>query len=242
MDLRTNRRRGQKQPRWVLFYAILVTVLTQPPKTLRSWDHDAIQKIRTTGSGFGAQKMIFDESTQQLSLLERANIDLVTVYGKDKAGKPKTARVPRFMIWRDAFKIKYDGKTRRLSAWAEPKKLSSPSQLKAPVELFEFSDIEKFELSQHADTYPGTKLKIQTNPAASRGEKFFTQNCLACHSFHHPLDPTKIGTVFARDQIDLFRTRHEKPGGIVLDSRDIRGLTAYSEALALEKSKVESSK
>lgn len=188
--------------------------------------------MKRVGTAFNSQKLIFDESTGDMDLNDRANIDLVTVYGKGRDGQPKVARVPRFLIWRDAFKIYFDSKTNSLNSRAVP------SILKVPLDLFDIQYIEKIELSQHHETYPGTMLKVRTNPAASRGEKFFTQNCMACHSFNRPFDPTKL----TADSFKDFATKHSKFKGVIVDSKDIRGMTAYSEALASEKSKVESSK
>lgn len=208
-----------------------VTVLTQIPKLLRTWNPEEIREFARKGR-FTSQKFIFDESAKTMELNERADIDLLTVYGKDAAGKPKVARVPRFMVWRDAFKLSFDFKKGQLSSRA------TPTQLKIPLDLFDIRDINKIELSQHGMTYPGTRLKVRTNPAASRGEKLFTQNCLACHSFSHPIDPTQLSP----DMLKAFAPKHSGFPGLAIDARDSRGLTAYGEALASEKSKVDSAK
>lgn len=208
-----------------------VTVLTQTPKLLKSWGADEIKQLRATGQ-FTAQRLIFEESAKVMELNERADIDLVTIFGEDADGKPKRARVPRFMIWRGALKIEWDAKKKSLRSWG------TTTHLKVPLDLFEVRKITKFELSRHAVVYPGTTLKIRTNPAASRGQKFFTQNCMACHSFAKPLEPTQLkGDVFEK-----FAERHQRFPSLRLEHRDIRGLTAYSEALALERNQVPSAK
>jgi hypothetical protein len=208
------------------FADVTVSTLT---RTLKTWTPEEIKKLRQVGT-FNSQKLIFDESAKTLELAERADIDLVTVYGKNSAGKPKIARVPRFMIWRDAFKISFDSKSGRLSSRA------TPTHLKVPLDLFTLHDITKIELSQHHSTYPGTRLRVRTNPAASRGEKLYTQNCLACHSFANPLDPTSL----TAERLKAFTTQHVGFQGLVIDARDARGLTAYAEALASEKTQVPS--
>jgi hypothetical protein len=61
---------------------------------------------------------------------------------------------------------------------------------------------------------------------------------MACHSLQKPLDPTALKpTVF-----DRFNEHHAQFKTLQLESRDIRGLSAYSEALASERNQVPSAK
>ena len=100
---------------------------------------------------------------------------------------------------------------------------------------FDANNIRKIELTDHLFSYPQTKLKIRTNPAASRGEKIFTQNCLACHSvstYHSPnLNPASL----TAQKLNLFGSIHKRGPELKLDARSERGLIEYSEALAAEK-------
>lgn len=205
---------------------------TPAPRVLRQWSVEEVRKFQVRGR-FTSQRFIFDESAKDLELAARADIDLLTVYGKDNAGQPKVARVPRFMVWRDAFKLSFDSKKGELYSRA------IPTHLKLPLELFQIRQIHRIELSQHRETYPDTKLKIRTNPAASRGEKLFTQNCLACHSLAaKAIDPASL----TPEALQGFAAKHGKFVGLSIDARDARGLTAYAEALASEKPKVQSPK
>lgn len=175
------------------------------------------------------QKLIFDEATQSLDLNARAYIDLVTFYGDHQM-----TRVPRFMIWRDLIKLKWDAKNKTLNAYA-----TSASRLIVPKDVFTVTQIQKIELSKHSLAYPGTELKLRTNPAASRGEKLFTQSCLACHSLpqHKNVTPAQL----TESNLKSFPYSHQSLG-ITLDSKNLRGLIAYSEALASQKNEVQSKK
>ena len=232
---------------WVFFCLVLqansancapkpidVVFLTQSgSRILKSWSNDEIQKwisnSHAKSSEVSAQKFLFEDSTTVLDLNDRASIDLVTI-----TTDSKTIRVPRFMIWRGFFQFKWDSKSGELSSRV---KNIEKGRILVPSWYFEASHIRKIELSDHLVSYPQTKLKIRTNPAASRGEKIFTQNCLACHSVTTYGSPSLNPTALNKARLNSFNNIHKKWPELQLDSRSERGLIEYSEALALEASK-----
>ncbi len=205
-----------------------VVFLTQTgPRVLKSWSMEEIKKMAVGKHGdLSAQKLVFDESASGLELNDRASIDLVTIITDSK-----TIRVPRFLIWRGFFQFKFDSKTDELSSNL---KNVEKGRILVPAWYFDSTNIRKIELSDHLFTYPQTKLKLRTNPAASRGEKLFTQNCLACHSVTTYKSPILNPTSITRDRLKSFSNIHKRWPELKLDARSERGLIEYSEALALE--------
>ena len=207
-------------------YALDVTLLTQQgSKVVRTWSADELKQISSKHGEISAQKLILDESTKNLDLNDRANIDLVTIYGSDRI-----ARVPRFMIWRGDLKLERE-KDGSIHCKGQSNRLLVPSS------VFSVSKISKIELSRASLVYPGIQLTLRTNPAASRGEKLFTQSCLACHGL-----PGAVGLKIeelTNQKIDNFSTIHKK-AGIVLDEKAARGLIAYRDALKNQHSELKS--
>jgi len=212
--------------------ALDVVFLTHPPKVLKSWSPEALSKLAKRNGAISAQTLIFDDSAQSLDLNDRADIDLVTLYGKHGM-----ARVPRFLIWRGLLKLTWNRKTQSLDSEGKIESLV-PKRLLVPAKVFRVREIQKIELAHHSWVYPGTRLVIRTNPAASRGEKLFTQSCLACHSLSGftPLTPAQL----TDSALDAFNTKHHTYPELRLDARATRGLAAYREALAREKTVVPS--
>jgi hypothetical protein len=209
--------------------ALEVTLLTpQGSKSLRKWTSAELKKFSKAGR-ISAQELVFDESAKNLDLNDRADIDLVTLYGNQQ----RIARVPRFMIWRGSlqFRLGSDG---TLSARA------SNNPLLVPQDFFNVNGIRRIELSRASSTYPGTRLQVRTNPAASRGEKLYTHSCMACHSLDSApqIEVSRLNDAYLRS----FSGKHRATGKLALDSRTLRGLVAYREALASEKNGVSSSK
>ncbi len=207
---------------------VSVDFLTQQgSKTLKTWSNSDLKSI-TKKEEISAQKLIIDDSTQSLDLNDRADIDLITFYTRANNTDVMIARIPRFMVWRGFFKLKF--KNNELSGHA------IKSRLLVPVAALELKNISKIELAKAAQVYPGTRIKLRTNPAASRGEKLFSQSCLACHSLPSvkALDPTQL----TQTNLHRFHEFHQRYPGFEIDNRAIRGLIAYSEALASEKNEV----
>jgi hypothetical protein len=209
--------------------ALEVTLLTpQGSKSLKKWSLPELKRLSRSGA-LSAQELVFDESAKDLDLNERADIDLVTLYGNQQ----RIARVPRFMIWRGSLKLKLatDG---TVSARA------SNNPLLVPQDFFNVSGIRRIELSRASSTYPGTRLQVRTNPAASRGEKLFTHSCMACHSLDSAprIEVSRLNDSYLRS----FPSKHRATAKLNLDPRTLRGLIAYREALASEKNGVSSSK
>jgi hypothetical protein len=198
------------------------------PKMLRSWEQEELIHASKKGT-VSAQDLIFEKSTNSLELNEKADVDLVTLYGKDG----RISRVPRFMIWRGSLRFRLD-KDGSISSRAT----SAPGML--PAGFFKVQEIQRIELSRATALYPGTRLNIRTNPAASRGEKMFTQACMACHSLS-PVPKIEIEGL-NENYLRQFSTKHRPTAGFVLDARAVRGLLAYREALASEKTSVKSPK
>lgn len=201
--------------------AIEVTLLTQSgPKVLRSWSEEELKKLSEKHGSVSAQKLIIDESTKSLELNDRADIDVISIFGTGG-----TVRVPRFMVWRGSLKFQIE--QGRLNSNGEP------NRLLVPAEIFKIKDIKKIELSRASTLYPGTRLTIRTNPAASRGEKLYTQSCLACHStgFAAALPANSL----TNSTLENFSQEHKR-WNLSLDPRALRGLVAYRDALASEQS------
>jgi hypothetical protein len=204
-----------------------VVFLTQTSTLkLKTWTATDLKSLAKHAGQLDAQKLIFDESTEKLELNDRADIDLVTIYGSNR-----TTRVPRFMIWRGILKLQmdHDGS---LNAKGEGSRLMLPST------MFSISKITKIELSRASMQFPENELHLKTNPAASRGEKLFSQNCLACHGLN--LAKLKVDTI-TDAQIKSFDAKHRSEG-VSLDARAVRGLIAYRDALTIEHSEVKSKK
>ncbi len=206
-----------------------VSVLTASgPRVLRTWDAPVLKELSKKGT-ISAQDLIFEKSTENLDLNDKADVDLVTLAGTGG----RISRVPRFMIWRGSlkFKLERDGGLSSVTS-------SAPGMV--PADFFKVQGIHKIELSRASVLYPGTRLVVRTNPAASRGEKMFTQACMACHSLNPApkIEATLLNEMYLKD----FAKKHRPTGGYLLDSRALRGLLAYREALASEKIGVKSSR
>ncbi len=210
-------------------FALDVTLLTpQGPRVLKTWSEAELKKLSKKRGEISAQKLIFDESTDKVELNERANIDLITLYGAEGM-----ARVPRFLVWRGLFKLEVDRKG-SLNSHGEADRLLVPPQ------IFSLTRISKIELSRASQTYPGTRLTLRTNPAASRGEKLFTQSCLACHSL--PQAPALQVSALTDEKLNAFNTKHKKYKSLTLDQKALRGLIAYRDTLSRTSSEVKSPK
>ena len=212
-----------------LSHALEVSLLTPSgPKVLKNWSPAGLRELTKKGS-VSAQELVFDRSTGGLDLNARADIDLVTLHGR----KGKVARIPRFMIWRGNLRFK-------ISSGGELQSSANASPSVVPLEFFSVDGVERIELGRASSLYPGTKLQVRTNPAATRGEKLFTQSCMACHSLDRApkLEATLLNEGYLRD----FGRKHGPTRGVSLDARTLRGLLAYREALASEKSSVNSTK
>ncbi len=195
---------------------------------MREWSSLELKGL-SKGGRISAQDLIFERSTDSLELNEKADVDLLTLHGSNG----RISRVPRFMVWRGLLKLKVE-KNGFLSSLA----LSGPKMV--PPDFFKVSGIERIELSRASVLYPGTRLSIRTNPAASRGEKMFTQACMACHSLDHA--PRIEATRLDDGYLAAFETKHRPTAGYRMDPRAMRGLIAYREALASEKTGVKSPK
>jgi hypothetical protein len=209
--------------------AVTVNLLTlKGSQTLKDWNPAELRQLtKKPGQDISCQEF-FDQSTQGLELNSKADIDLITLYGANG----KVARVPRFMIWRGFLKF-------QLGPGEVLNSKGDPNRLLVPRDFFSIDRIQKIEFSRASFTYPGTALSVRTNPAASRGEKLYTQSCLACHSIGSSpkIDQARLKDAFLRS----FKQKHKAMGSIALDHRSVRGLAAYRDALASEKTVVKSS-
>jgi hypothetical protein len=203
-----------------------VTLLTQSgSQILKSWSLEELKSLVKHNREISAQRLIIDESTKNLSLNDRADVDLISLYGP----KGVAARIPRFMIWRGFLKLELDHGSLNSK--------SESNRLLVPAEFFRVVGIQKIELSKTSIIYPGTKLRLRTNPAASRGEKLFTQSCLACHGLGAA--PKLAVADLTQGALEQFNTKH-KTWFMSLDAKAMRGLAAYRDALASEKTEVKS--
>ena len=199
----------------------------QGPKILRNWSEADLKKIADRRGNIVSQKLIIDESTKTLELNDRADIDVISLYGKSG----QIVRVPRFLVWRGFLKLEFSHGVLNSKG--------DPNRLLVPAEIFKVKGIEKIELSRASYLYPGTRLTIRTNPAASRGEKLYTQSCLACHGAS---EAKALPVPSLTDEaLGRFNTQH-KQWSLSLDPKASRGLAAYRDTLASEKSEVKSAK
>lgn len=157
--------------------------------------------------------------TQGLDLNDRAEIDMVSLSNDQGT---EVVRVPRYMIVRKRvfFKLNKEGEQSYLSlSWKDKKPYYR-----------EISKISTIELANHKLVYPGTWLTTRTNPAASRGEKIFVQNCLSCHSV--PGAPKITPRQIPEHLVESFNSLHSKKvPNLELDSKEARGLEAYKESM-----------
>lgn len=215
-------------------HALDVVFLTQQgpsvsTRVLKSWTPEQLTQLAKGGS-ISSQKMIIEDSAASLELNDLADVDLITLYGEKEV-----ARVPRFLLWRGLLKLEWNKKTKSLDSRGDVQKLI-PDRLLIPAEAFRVKNIQKIELAQHSWVYPGTRLMLRTNPAASRGEKLFTQSCLACHSLPNAknLRPAQLHP----EVLKAFSSQHKAFPILSLDARAIRGLEAYRDALVTDKTVV----
>jgi hypothetical protein len=208
-------------------HALSVNWVTSGGRTIRELQAGELSRFSGKGSRYPVQDW-FDSVTSGLAPGEKADIDLMTLVGADG----KTARVPRFMIWKGYIRFRW-------SADGGLESEGDPNRLLVPRDFFSIKRIQRVEFSRASETYPGTALTLRTNPAASRGEKLFTQSCMACHSLGTVprIEAGRLSDTFLKS----FNSKHRQMGALALDSRAIRGLVAYREALASGRSGVKSS-
>ncbi len=207
-------------------------------RILKTWTDEQMDSLRSKKNTIiSTQKLLFEESIRSLALEDVASIDLVTVFTETKA-----IRVPRFLIWMNLYQFKWDPKTKQISSFLQNTSRLGKDRIILPAWYFDLDDIRKIELSDHQLIYPNTKLRIRTNPAASRGEKVFTQNCMACHSVSTYGSPVLSPMGLSSSKLSLFSTIHKKWPDLKLNPLIERGLIEYSEALAFEKNEVKSQK
>lgn len=215
-----------------VFADLAVHFLTpQGSRVLKTWKAEDFKSIAKSSGEVSALKF-FETSAENLDWKDRAEIDLINIYGQKEG---ELVRLPRFMVVREWVKFHYFRKSGRVSIEVTSKSLTT-----IPKAALELSSITKIELTQHATVYPGIQLKIRTNPAASRGEKLFTQNCMSCHSVpgHKFLTPAQL----TKTVLESGDAHHKAYSGLVLTPKDIRGLEAYRDALGSEKNDVKSPK
>lgn len=204
---------------------IEVSVLTTPLKdkvitpTEQHWWSDLFRKK----TEIPVQEWL-EKVTRGLDLNDRAEIDILTMSNADGS---QIVRVPRFMVVRKKvfLKLQNDQHQMRLSLiWKNAE--SYRKNLNA---------ITKIQLAHHRFVYPDTWQFSRTNPAASRGEKIFVQNCLSCHSVPgaKPLSPQQIPEHISEN----FDRQHSSVHQLKLDAKEARGLEVYKESFSKEPQK-----
>jgi hypothetical protein len=171
----------------------------------------------------------FDATTVGINLTDRADVDLMTFYGKNPSA---VARVPRYMMVRDWIRLRYDSKL------GYSLRVTGRAKIDLPVEVFQIQDIQSVQLANHKLVYKGISLNVRTNPAASRGEKLFLQNCLSCHATPRTqtIEPLSLITKLTADHLSKHTAIHSTALKTGLTPKDIRGLEAYRDALVAQKS------
>jgi hypothetical protein len=204
----------------------ILTVLYNPnvqttPETLRTWTIRELQKRPRQGNI--SLKQILEESSNHLNDLKLSEVDLFNFY--DVNGQI-LARVPRFLIWKDRVRLRLDRKTNTLYSRVLP----TEGQL-VPFQELSVASLSRVEMVNSWKQYPGVRLRLRTNPAAVRGEKLVTHNCLSCHSLpKNPPLPFASACALKRPELNA---KHGDRWIYALDEYAHRGFQAYCEAASL---------
>ncbi len=195
--------------------------VTNSPEQLRLWSESELSKRPQQGNI--SLKELVEVSSESLNDLKLSEVDLFNFY--DPSGKI-IARVPRFLIWRDRVRLKIDPKLKTISARVLP----TEGQL-VPFAEMDVASLARVEMVNSWKQYPGIRLALRTNPAAVRGEKLLTHNCLSCHSLpKNPPFNVKAACGLPRNALNA---KHGDRWGHALDEYAHRGLQAYCEAASL---------
>jgi hypothetical protein len=201
-------------------------------QALKSWDSIGISKLKTVQShekdpatgkltAYRGARLddVIEQAMAELPVERKAQVDLVIF--KNAAGGQ--VMIPRSVI------VKYSG---MLAQQGDQLSLVMPWTSKPrivqealPVETYSLASVNRVELSNYQERFGALFLKRRMDPLAVRGEKFFVQNCISCHS-SSPQETASRGLALS-----------EHPtvkGGPKLDSRDRRALTSYLDAYRAE--------
>lgn len=195
--------------------------VTTSPEQLKQWSEAELSKQRRPGDI--SLKELVEVSSASLTDTKLSEVDLFNFY--DPSGKI-IARVPRFLIWRDRVRLRFDLKSKTLSA----KVLPTEGQL-VPFAEMDVASLARVEMVNSWKQYPGIRLGLRTNPAAVRGEKLLTHNCLSCHSL--PKNPPLNARMACGLERQALNLKHGDKWSHALDEYAHRGLQAYCEAASL---------
>lgn len=206
---------------------------------LRTWDISALKKLKQVTSQERDPQTgtlafyhgpllsaVIDDAMVGLPPEKKAQVDLVILKGT----QGQYALIPRGFIVKYPFLLAFNKEKNGLNSVAPT--TSRPGLFKegAPLATFFLIGVDQIELANYQDRYGPYFLKRRTDPAAMRGEKFFMQNCLVCHSNgvgpsvvrleHWVADHSKVGKVRGL----------AKPG-----DKDMKSLMSYLQARQAEK-------
>lgn len=197
-------------------------------QTLRTWDIAALKKLKQVASqekdphsGVMAfyqgplLSAVIDEAMSSLPPEKRAQVDLVIL----KGSQGEQALIPRGFIVKYPFLLSFNKEKNGLNSAAPSTSHPKLSKEGAPLGTFFLAGVDQIELTNYQDRYGPYYLKRRTDPAAIRGEKFYMQNCLGCHS-------TGAGPAPAR--LEKWSADHSKVRGLAkLGDKEMKSLMSY---------------
>jgi mono/diheme cytochrome c family protein len=179
--------------------------VTGPEQELKSWDFQALGKLKTA-------------TTQ---------VDLVII----KSTSGGQVLLPRSVVTKYPVLLALqDGKTSLVLPWTSKPKIMQEG---LPVESYFIGDVSRVELSNYRDRFGSVFLRRRTDPLAMRGEKIFVQNCIGCHAGAQP--PSIVDVSGETQSRRLASSGHPQVKGIPkLNDRDRKALVNYLDAYRAE--------
>lgn len=146
-------------------------------------EKDPVSGQVVTWQGFLLSGLI-DQALSQLTLEQRASVDLVILKGKDGT----TVRVPRAFITqypvvlalkRSGEELGDRGPVISVVPWTSSKKAALEA---LPLEKFFVPGVETIVLTNGKILFGEYLLRKRSDPRAVRGEKLYVQTCMGCHA------------------------------------------------------------
>lgn len=181
----------------------------------------------------------FEKVVSELPVEGRARVDLLVLRG---AGGEEVL-IPRFLItryplmlaaFRNGVALKESGGAIQVVVpWS-----SKPGIQKEglPLGAYFGFPLREMELTNYESRVGALLLQRRTDPAAIRGEKLFTRNCIVCHQAGKGSAQKGISLLDGGRSLALASLDHPKaPGAPELSAQDRRALTSYYNAFRSEK-------
>ncbi len=195
------------------------------PKHLKSVT--STEKDPTSGGSVQWKGVLLSELVEKaidgLAADDKAQVDLIIA----KNSKGVEVLIPRALVVRYPLLL---GSTAEKSTTIVVPWTSKPKIMEEalPLETYFISDVTQLDLANYKSRFGSYFLKKRTDPAAIRGEKFFVQTCIACHSHSNPQFETRARTIASSE--------HPSVKGIVkLNDKNRKSLLSYLDAYTGEK-------